>query len=197
MQFFGFEMAFSEDVYVPREDTYLMVRAIREEIEEEDRVLDMGTGSGILALIASEVCEQVVGVDINESAVELAEKNASANGLENIEFIKSDLFQDVDGEFDLIVFNAPYLPPSESHEGLIGSEQWLGGESGTEIVSRFSDEAMNHLSEDGKILLMVSSLTGLDDVMTILEDGGFVSEVEDEEKIPWETLYVVKASKTG
>jgi len=190
---FGFDMEFSSEVYVPREDTYLMVEILRDEVNQDDKVLDMGTGSGILAMISAEVCETVVAVDLNDKAVELGRKNASSNGLENIEFVKSDLFENVDGVFDLVVFNAPYLPYEGSVDrDLKGSEQWCGGGGGREILSRFMDGVEDHLSEDGRVLFLISSLTNLDEVESMLTDGGFEYEVVGKRKIPWEELYVVR-----
>lgn len=194
MLLFGFEMSFSREVYVPREDTYLMVSALRDEVEEDYRVLDIGTGSGILAMIAGEVCEEVVAVDVNERAVELARQNASQNDFDNIEFLVSDLFENVEGSFDLVVFNAPYLPPSQEYEGP-ESEQWSGGEDGVEILERFSKDVADYLAEGGEILLLISSITGLKDVEEILDRNGLYVEVRSEEKIPWETLYVLEATR--
>ncbi|MFP4116963.1 MAG: HemK2/MTQ2 family protein methyltransferase [Candidatus Aenigmatarchaeota archaeon] len=192
MELFGFEIKFSPEVYVPREDTYLMVETLREEVEEGDRVLDLGTGSGILSFIAAEVCEEVVGVDVNENAVRLARENASRNGFENVEFLASDLFEEVKGKFDLVVFNAPYLPGGAEGEDVEGSEQWLGGETGREIVARFAEGLENYLNEDAKALLLVSSLTDPEEVIHLFKEEGFEVKVAKEKKIPWETLYVLE-----
>ena len=97
------------EVYSPREDTYLILEQVRK--YAEGKVLDMGTGSGILAIEASRKADFVYGADINKKALNQAEK--SAEGIKNIKFVKSDLlsyFKKNPETFDLIIFNPPYLP---------------------------------------------------------------------------------------
>ncbi|MFP4115682.1 MAG: HemK2/MTQ2 family protein methyltransferase [Candidatus Aenigmatarchaeota archaeon] len=195
MKLFGFEVELSDEVYVPREDTYLLAEVLENEVDEEDKVLDVGTGCGILAMIAAERSREAVGVDKSEKAVQLARKNASRNDLKNVRFQESDLFAEVGGKFDLIIFNAPYLPPRKDQLKVMEREQWFGGKDGTEIVRKFSREVKDYLSERGRVLLLVSSLTGVDTTAEILEGSCLRSEVTAERKIPWETLYVFKAVK--
>ncbi len=194
MDFFGLDLDLSIEVYVPREDTFLLVKVLGDELRKEDRVLDMGTGTGILSMVAAKRCKEVVGVDINKEAINLAAENASKNGLRNVEFVCSDLFENVDGEFDLVVFNPPYLPGNEDEEQIEGSEQWFGGEDGLDVIRRFSEDVGNYLSKDGRILLLVSSLTDIEKTRSLFSDRGFQVEVKAEKKIPWETLYVLLIS---
>ncbi len=194
MKFFDLDLKLSNEVYVPREDTYLLVEATRDEVDREDEVLDMGTGTGILALIAAKDCEKVVGVDVDKKALELAKENARRNDIENVEFVQSDLFEEVDGKFDLVVFNPPYLPGEVREENFQGSEQWFGGETGREVIGRFSEELDDHLSGDGRALVMVSSLTGFEETREMFTERGFTVTVKEKKKIPWETLYVLKLS---
>ncbi len=193
MELFGFDVELSEEVYVPREDTYTIVEALEEEIVGGDRVIDVGTGSGVLSFVASRHAKEVVGVDISKKAVDLARKNAAKNGIDNTTFFRSDLFENVEGEFDLVVFNAPYLPKDSRDENIEGSEMWSGENGGLDIVDRFLARVKTHLSKEGRILFLVSSLTGMEKVEESLLEREFSWEIVREKKIPWETLYVVKA----
>src|SRR5207248_3880153 len=79
------------------------------------RALDLGTGPGIQALLAARHCEQVVAVDLNERALEIAGLNAELNGIGNVELRGGDWFEPVEGErFDLIVANPPYVVSPET-----------------------------------------------------------------------------------
>ncbi len=180
-------------VYEPREDSLLLAEAVVEE-KTAGEVLDMGTGTGIQALVASRTAKRVKGVDISQKAVKTAETNAKRNGIKNAFFRQSDLFGSVSGLFDVVIFNPPYLPEKQGlHQD---SEQWAGGRTGREVISRFARKAGDHLKKDGKILVAISSLTGLEETKNIFEKNGFSASVLKEKKIPWEKLYVlgIKAS---
>ncbi|MDD5111936.1 MAG: methyltransferase, partial [Candidatus Altiarchaeota archaeon] len=123
------KLELSKDVYEPAEDSFLLADAIV--VNAGERVLDMGTGTGILALLASANASRVLGIDINPSAVTLAQKNAKQNNITNAEFRFGDLFSGVDGKFDVIIFNPPYLPLEE--EGLL-ARAWSGGKNGIEVL---------------------------------------------------------------
>ncbi len=135
------------DIYEPREDSLLLKKHVKQ--YAHGKVLDMGTGSGIQALAAKENADKVVAADINEKAVE----HVNSKG---IDARVSDLFSNIDGKFDLIIFNPPYLPEQEGENGLALS----GGKKGHELSIRFLKQAKKHLNENGKILLVASSLAG-------------------------------------
>jgi HemK-related putative methylase len=97
------------------------------------RAIDVGTGSGVHAILASDHCQNVVSVDINPRALEFARFNAALNGKGNIEFVLSDLFESVDGACDLLLANPPYLPDSGAHAG---DNFWSGGIEGTGLLRR-------------------------------------------------------------
>jgi release factor glutamine methyltransferase len=168
-------------VYIPAEDSYLLMRQIQ--LLAYGMVLDMGTGSGILAVTAAEKtgvsCVMAVDIDIN--AIKAAKQLASERGVENkIVFVLSDLFNNVEGHFDFIVFNPPYLPS----EGEICDPTWVGGETGKETIERFLKEAEGHLVEGGSILLLYSSESNLD-----LCKYGYQWKILEEVSIFFETLY--------
>ncbi len=177
-------------VYEPREDSFILAEEVKK--YSKGRVLDMGTGSGLQAVLASYKAEKVLAVDINEKTLEKAKENAKSNKIKNIEFLKSDLFEKVEGKFDLIIFNPPYLPEKR---GLYeDSEQWAGGENGRELIEKFAKELGKHLKENGISLTVISSLTGPKEVKNIFNELNFRVELLNKKKIPWEKLYVLKIS---
>ena len=147
-----------EPFYKPSEDSYLLSRYVGRLVE--GRVLDMGTGSGIQAVTAAMKVNvtHVVASDINPLAIEAARKCASEAGmLEKISFVLSDLFENLPGEFNWIIFNPPYL----QSERELSDRTWDGGLKGVEVIERFLEVAREHLSPLGSILLIYSSETCL------------------------------------
>lgn len=161
-----------------------MARHVRRLVRGE--ALDMGTGSGVQAVemaVKPEV-SRVVAVDVSPAAVEAARRRAESVGLVGkIEFIRSDLFENVEGVFDWIIFNPPYLPG----EGNADEASWAGGETGAETVRRFLRDARSHLKKRGSILMVYSDHSGLDDD----DFRGYVVEKLDELPLFFETLFCV------
>ena len=183
-----------EKVYEPAEDTFLLVENLK--VEEKEVVLDMGTGCGILAVLAAKKAEKVVATDINPYAIKCAEKNAKMNCVEDkIEFRLGDLFQPIRPHetFSLILFNAPYLP-SESYEerSWIG-RAWAGGPSGREVIDRFITNAPEFLTVDGQILLVQSSLSDIDKTMDRFDETGLGARVVAEVEFPFEKIALIEA----
>ncbi len=144
------------DVYRPREDTKLMAKAVEE--HAFGRVLDMGTGTGALGIVAAKNGCDVTFADKNASAVECAKSNAELNGAAG-KFVVSDLFASIRGRFDTVIFNPPYLL-SSSVPSDPGLAQLEGGVHGREIIDRFLDEYALHVEPKHKVLLLESSLNG-------------------------------------
>lgn len=176
-------------VYEPSEDSFLLSENLK--VECNSSVLDMGTGVGILALVASEKAGSVLGVDVNPRAVETARENARLNGIDNVRFMVSDLFNNigVDARFDLIVFNPPYLPVDE-RDPLGGA--WSGGEGGLGVVGRFISYAPQYLKGDGSILMLVSSLTDMGSLRKKIGENRLRFEFVDNKRLFFEELYVVR-----
>src|SRR3989338_10157948 len=106
--FYGeLEFRVHPDVYEPSDDSFALARNVPGFAKGD--VLDVGTGCGILAMVAGGEETEVLGVDVSEVAVENARFNAKMNGVE-CRFLQSNLFGEVDGRYDLIIFNPPYLP---------------------------------------------------------------------------------------
>lgn len=165
-------------IYEPAEDSYLLEEQVKKFAKRGIKVLDMGTGSGIQAEAAKD-CD-VLAVDINQECVDFVRKKG-------INCIKSDLFENVKGKFDLIIFNPPYLPEDEE-EPEDSKLSTTGGKKGNEILERFFSQVENYLNKNGKILIVFSSLTP--DVDKIIKKYGFSYKKLSEQKIPFETLYV-------
>jgi len=176
-----------EEVYKPGEDSYLLQRHVERLVS--GRVLDMGTGSGIQAVTAAlkDDVGHVLAVDINPAALIAAEKRAMTYGVsDKIGFKLSDLFASVEGVFNWILFNTPYLPS----EGDADEASWAGGESGGEIIKRFIEEAQNYLTLDGSILMIYSSQSGLSS-----EDfSAYRFELLEEIWLFFEKIYCVRLS---
>ncbi len=138
-------------VYSPSDDTYLLLEYVT--VREGERVLEMGCGTGLIALHCAKAGAIVTAADINPKAVDCVRANAKLNGLE-IEVVHSDLFLDVEGGFDLIVFNPPYLPDEIKGDM---ERSWAGGEDGVRVLDRFLRDAPNHLAKGGQILVLLST----------------------------------------
>jgi release factor glutamine methyltransferase len=170
-------------VYRPAEDSWLLLKHV--EARVSGLVLDMGTGGGIQAITAAskpEVC-RVVAVDINPRSVEEAKKRATETGnTSNIEFYIGDLFRGLRGKFHWILFNPPYLPS----EGEADEVSWSSGKRGCEVIEKFLSEAKTHLNVEGAILLVYSTLTGLD-LDQVMES--YLFEVLEELPLFFEKLF--------
>ena len=172
-------------IYEPDEDSYLLKKQVRK--LAKGKVLDMGTGSGILALAAKENSKDVTAVDINKEAVELAKKNG-------LKTIQSDLFDKVKDKFDTIIFNPPYLPEDEA-EDKESKTITTGGKQGHELIERFLKEAKSHLNKSGAILILFSSLSG--DILKIFKECKYNYRLLDSKKIFFEELYVYELTSSS
>ncbi|MFB6207973.1 MAG: HemK2/MTQ2 family protein methyltransferase [Candidatus Nanohaloarchaea archaeon] len=169
--------------YPPREDTALVLEKLEELELEGKKFLEIGTGNGAIAVKAAELGAKVTAADIDPKAVEDAENRAEEAGVE-IEFIESDLFENVEEEYDVIVFNPPYLP---GEKGIGEEETWRGGEKGTEVTENFLDDVRDYLGDEGFFMVVASSLA---DSEPLLDEHGL--EVVGSKKLWFEELYLLK-----
>ena len=172
-------------VYTPEADTWLLLDAARAEVKPGDRVLEIGTGSGLNSAELARVTG-IVATDINPHAVLCAKQKG-------VDVVQSDLFAGIRSTFDLILFNPPYLP-TQPYERI---DDWLehaldGGENGRVVIERFSEQVGRVLAPGGRILLLISSLTGLPEVRDLFFKAGFVSEILLKKNVEDETLYVLR-----
>ena len=158
--FRNFTFVVNEHVYEPAEDSFLFAKNLI--VNAEDKVLDMGTGCGILSILSAKQSKDVIGIDINPFAIYCAKENAAMNNVLNrISYVQGDLFNPLveKQNFDLILFNAPYLP-KKNMESLSWIERaWVGGPNGRYVIDSFLEKANFFLSEQGRILLLQSSLS--------------------------------------
>ena len=148
-----------ENVYEPAEDSYLFAENL--DVPLGAQVLDVGTGCGLIAVLAAAKKGNVLALDINPFAVRCAKHNSRLNNVrDKISFFQADLFTAFSEAtlFDLITFNAPYLPgPPHEQESWIG-RSWAGGVDGRQVIDRFISQAPSHLKHYGRILMMQSTL---------------------------------------
>ena len=178
-------------VYQPAEDSGLLAEAALD--HAQGRTLEVGTGSGWVAeRVAVETDCEVVASDVNPHAC----RQARGRGLAVVRGNLLEPFRD--GTFDTLLFNPPYLPTDPDHEWDDWMEQALsGGESGRELIEPFLADADRVLRSGGRVLLLVSSLTGFEDVLALARGAGFDAETVREESFPFETLSVLKLQRTG
>jgi len=140
-----------EGVYSPSEDSFLMLDALSAIPVEGNKVLDVGTGSGILGLFCALRGASVTITDMDQVSLLHAQKAAKILGVD-LEATVSDLFSKVNGQFDLILFNPPYLTSTTLEDRTVD-----GGKKGAEIAMRFLDNLQKHLKPEGSALLLGSS----------------------------------------
>jgi len=185
-----------ENVYEPAEDSFLFAENLN--LQGAEIVLDVGTGCGILGILAAEQASVVLSVDLNPYAIRCAKKNAKLNDLQNVvHHLQGDLFTPISKsfKFDLILFNAPYLPANKNETDSWIERAWSGGATGREIIDRFIDEAPNYLKQKGRVLLMQSTLARIDRTMLRFTDCGMKTRVVAERVLPFfETMKLIEAS---
>ncbi|WOF15748.1 methyltransferase [Methanoplanus sp. FWC-SCC4] len=180
---------FSDQVYQPEEDTYLLLKTALREVKLTDRILEVGTGSGLIASEMTKISKNTIAVDINPHACKSAKKRG-------VEIIRSNLmtsFKENKTAFDLILFNPPYLPTKPEEK----IDDWLeyaldGGINGRETIEEFAKQLNGIMSKTGRCLLLISSLTGPDEVAMIFSRLGFLSFIVAEKKVEDEKLYVIR-----
>jgi len=181
-------------VYKPAEDTFLLAENL--EVKPEDTVLDLGTGCGILAILSSQKAKEVVALDISRSSVKCAKLNAQLNGEESrTEFICGDLFGPFRKKpiFDLILFNAPYLPGNADDAKDLVDRAWYGGADGRRVIDAFLDAASKYLKKGGRIFLVQSTLSNVDETLERLRRLGFNARTIAKEASFFETITLIEA----
>lgn len=178
----------TETVYQPAEDSRLLATAAVERLDDGDRVVDVGTGSGyVAATIAEETGASVIGTDLNPDACEQARERG-------VEVVRANLLDPfAAGAFDAVVCNPPYLPTDPDDERSDWMEVALsGGESGLAVIEPLLADVGRVLRRDGTVLLLVSSLTGVEEVVELASDAGFSAVAVAEDSFPFETLTVLE-----
>lgn len=161
-EFMGLEFAVSPSVLIPRQDTEILVEEVMKNIHDGMRILDMCTGSGCILLSLLHYSNNCVGVgvDISYDAIKVAEENAFKLGIK-ADFIQSDLFSEVEGKFDIIVSNPPYIRSSviptlmnevKDNEPMLALD---GNEDGVFFYRRIIKRAKKYLNRGGQLFFEI------------------------------------------
>ena len=180
----GLDMAEDPEVYPPSEDSILLTESL--DIRIGEKVLEIGTGSGIVSIQCALNGADVVCGDINPRAVALARRNAAANGVD-IDVRETDVYSNIEGRFDTIVFNLPYLPVED--EGEL-AKAWSGGPDGLGPLPRLLAGAPEHLLPAGRVAVVASSLMARAGLDKTLE--GYEVQVLGELPLFFERLQVLE-----
>lgn len=187
-EFMGLEFKVNEHVLIPRQDTEILVEEVLKELHDGMRILDMCTGSGcilISLLNYSNDC-QGVGADISRDALEVARENAARLLKEKpdfavslvVEFVQSNLFENVTGKYEIIVSNPPYIrsdviptlmPEVKDHEPMQALD---GTEDGLFFYRRITDEGRQFLAKGGMLYFEIGH-DQAEAVSSLLEEAGF------------------------
>ncbi|MBQ4073273.1 MAG: peptide chain release factor N(5)-glutamine methyltransferase [Clostridia bacterium] len=193
--FYGNEFKVDSNVLIPRFDTEILVeRALKEIGEKEARVLDMCTGSGAIAItVALNSKATVVASDISPLALNVARRNALDKCV-SVEFIESDLFDKIEGKFDYILINPPYIPTSDietldaevkDYEPILALD---GGVDGMDVYRKIASEYQNYLNENGVLMLEI----GINQTEQIKELFGTVEFIKDYNNPPIERVAIIR-----
>jgi len=144
-----------KDIYPPSEDTYLLCDVALDEVRANDTVLEVGTGSGVIAEALSGETKTVVASDINPAAVREAYSR-------ELKVVRGDLLEPFEGGFDLVLFNPPYLPEEDETPDDEMATAIEGGEKGTEVTECFLDGVGRVLSPSGRVLVLTSTVSGIE-----------------------------------
>ena len=169
-------------VYTPREDSYLLLSVVKKLRLRNKKVLDMGTGSGIIAIEAAKKGAIVDAVDIDPEALKLRHKG--------INVFYSDLFSNINKQYDYIFFNAPYLP-----KGLDPALD--GGKHGYELLVRFINQLNNYLTINGKVFIVYSSLSKEEKIIEAANNNLLSIETVKKEHYFFEDIIVAKLERNN
>jgi release factor glutamine methyltransferase len=168
-------------VFSPISDSWMLADALRREtLPPGARVLDVCTGSGVLALTAALRGADATAIDCSRRALWSARASARVNGV-RIRALRGDLFEPVEGErFDCIVSNPPYVPgASDDLPGRGPQRAWEGGRDGRTLLDRVCAGAAEHLRPGGVLLLTQSTIVGEQETLDMLEAAGLEAQTID------------------
>ena len=167
-EFFGMQLKVDERVLIPRPETEELVELVLTENPEKNlKVLDIGTGSGAIALALAKNRPDwsVTAADISQEALELATENAKSQDLD-LTFIRTDCFSEISAKYDIIVSNPPYISRADEVEvglNVLHSEPHLAlfaDEDGLAIYRRIAEDSKDYLNDGGKIYLEIGYKQG-------------------------------------
>ena len=186
-EFYGCKIKVDERALIPRPETEILAEHAIKTVEEGDKVLDLCTGSGCIAIAIAKNCAgkrvQVTASDVSDAAIMLAKENANYNSVD-ITFIQSDLFSKIHGRFNLIVCNPPYIKTSEIPALQREVRDWEprialdGGEDGLDFYRRLAREISRYIAKGGMLMLEVGEGQA-EEVLKLFEKRDYAMVVKD------------------
>jgi release factor-specific protein-(glutamine-N5) methyltransferase len=186
-EFYGCKIKVDERVLIPRCETEVLAEAAVNSVEKGDKVLDMCTGSGCIAIAVAKHCLDknisVTAVDVSDAALMLAADNARENGV-GINFVQSDLFSKVRGRYNLIICNPPYVSSGEipklqkevkEFEPKIALD---GGNDGLDFYRRLAKEVKSYITKGGMLLLECGEGQA-EDILKLFEKRDYAIVMKD------------------
>ncbi|MBQ8823215.1 MAG: peptide chain release factor N(5)-glutamine methyltransferase [Lachnospiraceae bacterium] len=181
--FMGLTFRVNENVLIPRQDTEILVEEILPHLSSGVRILDMCTGSGciLISLLHYSLWAEGVGADISPKALEVAKRNREAllKPDRQVSFVESNLFENVEGTFDIIVSNPPYIrtevikglmPEVKDHEPMLALD---GSEDGLYFYRRIAAESKSYLRREGRLFFEIG-YDQAEEVKQLMEEAGFI-----------------------
>ncbi len=170
VQFLGLTLVVGRDVLQPAPPEFnLLAASVLKEVRNSDAVLDMGTGSGVQAILAASRARRVLAVDVNPAAVLCARRNAARNGVaDRIKVRRSDLFENVSGRFDLILFDPPFrwTAPRDLWER-------ASADPGYATLQAFLRDSKKCLAKNGRIILHFGTSGDIPYLKRLIRQNGF------------------------
>lgn len=189
----GLEIETRPDVYDPSDDTWLLAESLH--VAPGERLLEIGTGTGAVAIHAARLGAHVVATDANPDALRLAQENARRNRVD-LGFLRADLLRGIRlDRFDAVAFNPPYLPtgPAERVPGPLNLA-FDGGLDGRSVLRRLFDQLPK--GRLPRLHVVVSSLQGVEEVRNLIAEVGLAAEIAGERRFPYEALTIFSLTAT-
>lgn len=155
----------NDGVYKPDDDSFLLISLIK--VLPGERVLEIGCGSGIISIHCAKAGASVTSLDIDPKALELTKQNAASNGVILECSYLSDMFESIQGRWDVIIFNPPYLPAISVDDDM--DPRWDGGVRGDETIIRFLEDAKKYLEKDGRLYFCCSDMSPMEEILCLIE----------------------------
>lgn len=197
VDYLGIHLHVPAGVFPPAPMSQLLGRAVIAEVHDCDRVLDMGTGSGVNAILAARNGAQVVAVDVNPAAVTAAKLNVEWCGVaDRVDVRDADLFDGVHGTFDVIVFDQPFrwFAPTDMLERAITDD-------GYTTLARFFEEVRGYLAPDGRLLMFFGTTGDIEHFHELAAQHQFTVESIDSSVLTKggsvETYWAFRLSRDG
>lgn len=204
LKFKDYSLDIPARVYLPSDDTDLMIEVLEEEIvkpnKQIDSAIDLGAGNAFLSLEVYPNVKEITSIDINPIVIDYLLDVKEQYKLDKMKIVYSNLFDSVDEEkkFDLITFNPPYVPTDEiesdqDDDEINGYDLAVdGGKDGREIIDKFIEQLPEHLAKDGVCYLLVSSHNDVSAVIKTIEERKLKAEIKGTKKLFFEELFVLK-----